>query len=165
MTFTCDHCRGDYEARTGTAVAHLFVRDSRCNHLEAHCTRCGALEVIFLGPNRLEEVIRTGRLEIRVKAEATSGLRLRAERAWAAAEEHAGRMAGRDESSPGFGGAELLGPDPEPEVRPVREYPLTPRHEQLLESFGETLGSIPDDLLWDAFESDHGREHPERWTD
>jgi hypothetical protein len=165
MTFTCDHCQGDYEARTGTAVAHLFVRDHRCNHLEARCTGCGALEVIFLGPNRLEEAVRVGRLEIRVRAEASSALRVRAERAWAAAEEHAGRTGGREESSSGYGGAEL---DDRTQNEPgplLREHPLTPRHERLLESFGETLGSIPDDLLWDAFESDHGREHPERWTD
>jgi hypothetical protein len=145
MTLTCDRCAGEYEARAGSAVAHVFVKDSRCNHLEARCWHCGTTEVVFLGPHRLQDAVRAGRLEVELKAEAPSSLRLRAERAWAAAEAEA--------------------PDGDADVRAPRQHDLTPRHERLVESFGETLTSIPDDLLWEELQADHDRDHPERWTD
>jgi hypothetical protein len=125
-------------------VAYVFVKDVRCNHLEARCGHCGITEVIFLGPHRLQDAVATGRLEVQIKAEAPAELRVRAERAWAAAEEEAGQD---DDSTT------------------LPEYDLTPRHERLLESFGRTLDTIPDDLLWEELRGDHDRDHPERWTD
>jgi hypothetical protein len=159
MTFTCDRCHGEYEARAGSAVAHLFVKDSRCNHLEARCGHCGTVEVIFLGPSRLEDAVRIGRLEVRVVAEASSDLRVRAERAWAAAE--AAHEAASADSRPRTGPAAPEGTG----TATLPQYDLTPRHERLLESFGATLAGIPDDLLWEELQSDHRRDLPERWVD
>jgi hypothetical protein len=163
MTFTCDRCSGEYEARAGSAVAHVFVKDSRCNHLEARCGHCGTMEVIFLGPHRLEDAVRTGRLEVQLSAEAPGDLRVRAERAWAAAEREADPAPGDGDP----GATPLLAADGQggADTTTVRRYDLTPRHERLLQSFGETLSNIPDDLLWDELRTDHHREHPERWTD
>ena len=160
MTFTCDRCHGDYRAREANAVAHIYVKDSRCNHVEARCTNCGTTEVIFLGPHRIEDVIRKGALEVEVLAEASAGLRVRAENAWAAAEKATAPEGDHRQPS---GSAAAAGPEPQPE--PVRTYDLTSRHEALIAGFGEALLNIPDELLWDGLESESHREHPERWTD
>lgn len=161
MTFTCDRCHGDYRAREANAVAHIYVKDSRCNHVEARCTNCGTTEVIFLGPHRIEDVIRGGNLQVEVLAEATAGLRVRAENAWAAAEK---ATAPEGEHRPsGRTGTSSAGVEPTTEQ--VRTYDLTPRHEELIAGFGEALLNIPDELLWDGMEGESQREHPERWTD
>lgn len=162
MTFTCDKCTGDYEAVEGTAVAHLYVKDKRCNYIDARCSHCGTTEVIFLGPNRLEAVIREGGLPVKVNAEADSDLRLRAERAWAAAEQpsESSMSTGAQPSSLAQNGerSDAAG-------NTLERYDLTPRHEELLATFGRTLTNIPDELFWDGLAGDHDRELPERWTD
>jgi hypothetical protein len=161
MQFTCDRCHGDYDAAARNAVANLFLKDSRCNHIETRCTHCGNKEVIFLGARQISTIVRDEQVRPVVEAEATPNLRVRAEKAWAAAEDKE--------------------PTPEPEVagaatstrtatptataEAVQSYELTRRHEELLESFGSTLGNIPDDLLWDELRSDHDRRHPDRWVD
>ena len=161
MQFTCDRCNGDYDAAATNAVANLFLRDARCNHIETYCSHCGNREVIFLGPRQMTAIIRDDGVAPNVEAEATAGLRVRAEKAWAAAEE-------KDTSS-----------EPEPTsgmtastqtVQPaasdvLQRYDLTQRHEDLLDAFAGTLDNIPDDLLWDELRSEHDRRHPDRWTD
>ena len=47
----------------------------------------------------------------------------------------------------------------------LERYELTQRHEELLDSFGDTLTNIPDELLWDELRGDHDRRHPDRWID
>src|SRR5215213_6138324 len=89
--FTCEGCGTAYQPAEESAVARLYVKDSRCNHIEAQCSHCGLTEVIYLGPNRIQEVLRVAELTISVFAEATGRLRVRAENAWAAAEEEADR--------------------------------------------------------------------------
>ena len=163
MTITCDKCHGQYQALEANALAQVHIKDWRCNHIEVRCSNCGALEVIFLGPNRLEEVIRAGKLRVVVLAEAASELRVRAEAAWAVAqdpwERPEGSEAGRpDAPQPSPGAAEPAG-------ETLTRYELTARHEKLLATFGETLSGIPDDLLWDGLSGDHQRSHPDRWTD
>ena len=155
MTFTCDTCHAEYRAEKGNALAYVFLEDRRCNHLVARCTGCGTQETIFLGPHRFADEIRIGRITVIVDAEASSSLRVRAENAWAAAD-----------SSPAVEPANAVPPQVE-EGEPVLPtmHELTPRHEQLLASFGETLATIPDDLLWDGLEGEHDRRLPERWTD
>lgn len=159
---TCDKCHGEYSALATNAVAHLHIKDWRCNHIEAYCSNCGAREIIFLGPNRLEEVIRSGKLQVSVLAEATSDLRVRAETAWAAADdpwappEKPERRAA--EAEPHAGDVELAG-------ETLTRYELSARHEKLITTFGETLSAIPDDLLWDGLSGDHRRDYPERWVD
>lgn len=160
MTFTCDRCHGDYRALEANAVAHIYVKDHRCNHVEARCTHCGTTEVIFLGPNRIEEVVRVGKLAVRVVAEATAGLRVRAENAWAAADKATAPESDHRSMPAGGGGA-----TPEAEPEPLQTFDLTSRHEELVAGFGESLRNIPDELLWDGMQSDSLREHPERWTD
>ena len=85
MQFTCDRCHGDYDATSTNATAHLFLKDSRCNHIEAHCTRCGHKEVIFLGPKQISAIVTDDGVAPVVEAEASARLRVRAEKAWAAA--------------------------------------------------------------------------------
>src|SRR5688500_17386091 len=87
MKFTCDRCHGDYDATAHNADAHLFLRDSRCNHIETSCSKCGNKEVIFLGPRQIATIIRDDKVTPTVEAEATPQLRVRAEKAWAAAED------------------------------------------------------------------------------
>ena len=157
MRFTCDRCQGDYDATGTNATAHLFLRDSRCNHIETGCSHCGNKEVIFLGPKQIAALINQQSVEPTVEAEATARLRVRAEKAWAAAE---------DAAEP-----EVVTPA-SPTVHSVptngdvlERYELTQRHEDLLDAFGDTLTNIPDGLLWDELRGDHDRRHPERWTD
>lgn len=151
MTFTCDTCHAEYRAEKGNALAHVFLEDRRCNHLVARCTSCGTSETIFLGPHRFADEVRIGRLTVILEAEAPSSLRVRAENAWAAAEQPP--EAAEQEQPP-------VAAPPQPAV-----FELTPRHEQLLASFGETLSAIPDDLLWEGLAGEHDRRLPERWTD
>jgi hypothetical protein len=161
MQFTCDRCHGDYNATASNAVANLFLKDSRCNHIETHCTHCGNREVIFLGARQITVIVRDEQVPPTVEAEATARLRVRAEKAWAAAEdkdpaaepEAAGPAATPRHASPA-GAADVM-----------QRYELTHRHEELLASFGSTLGNIPDDLLWDELRGDHDRRHPDRWID
>ncbi len=156
MTFTCDTCHAEYRAEKANALAHVFLEDRRCNYLVARCTGCGTQETIFLGPHRLADEVRIGRITVIVEAEADSSLRVRAEKAWAAAE-----------STPAPEPANAVPPTVEegdPPAAPTY-YELTPRHEQLLASFGKTLAAIPDDLLWDGLEGQHDRRFPERWAD
>ena len=164
MKFTCDRCHGDYEATARSTSAYLFLRDSRCNHIEAHCSHCGTKEVIFLGPRQMAAIITDQGVTPTVEAEAGSRLRVRAEKAWAAAEEKdtlaqpaqleevGGTGAGVHAVPPGAGDV-------------LERYELTQRHEELLGSFGTTLSNIPDDLLWDELHGDHDRKHPDRWID
>ena len=55
--FTCEGCGNAYRPAEETAVARLYVKDSRCNHIETHCTHCGNKEVIFLGPKQISESV------------------------------------------------------------------------------------------------------------
>jgi hypothetical protein len=164
--FTCEGCGTAYRPVQETSVARLYVKDSRCNHIEARCAHCGVTEVIYLGPNRIQEVLRTSPLPVTVYAEASARLRVRAENAWAAAEDAAGadepvRSGGNDDPpSPAQqldGGTTV--------TQAPKSYELTPRHEQLLASFGEALGNIPDELLWDGLQGEHRGDLPTRWID
>jgi hypothetical protein len=155
MQFTCDRCQGDYTATKTNAAAHLFLRDSRCNHIEASCSHCGNKEVIFLGPKQITAIIHEG-VTPTVEAEAEARLRVRAEKAWAAAEDLVEKQ-------------EVVSPSA-PAVHPttgdvLQRYELTQRHEDLLDAFGDTLTNIPDGLLWDELRGDHDRKHPDRWID
>ena len=163
MTFTCDRCHGEYRALEANAVAHIYVKDSRCNHVEARCTNCGTTEVIFLGPHRIEDVTRSGSLRVELLAEATAGLRVRAENAWAAAEKATAPDGDHRQSSSSAGSHASADECEEHEA--VRTYDLTRRHEELINGFGEALLNIPDELLWDGMKGDTHREFPERWTD
>ncbi len=159
MQFTCDRCDSGYEATAHNAVANLFLKDSRCNHIETRCTHCGNKEVIFLGARQITLIIRDEQVPVAVEAEATPNLRVRAERAWAAAEEPAPQGdVGGTAATP-----RLATPVATADV--LQQYELTRRHEELLDAFGNTLGAIPDDLLWDELRSDHDRRHPDRWVD
>ena len=146
--------------RALTTAAHLFLKDSRCNHIQAHCSHCGNKEVIFLGPRQIASIVNLEGVTPTVEAEATAGLRVRAERAWAAAEQ--------DESTEQAESLSSASPavHSTPTSSDVLErYELTQRHEDLLDSFGDTLTKIPDDLLWDELQGDHDRKHPDRWID
>jgi hypothetical protein len=159
MKFTCDRCHGDYDATGSNATAHLFLKDSRCNHIEAHCTRCGHKEVIFLGPKQISAIVTDEGVAPVVEAEADARLRVRAEKAWAAAEE-------KDSVEPeitSHGSASMHATPTSGGV--LERYELTQRHEELLDAFGSTLSNIPDALLWDELDSDHDRRHPDRWID
>ena len=167
--FTCEGCGTAYQPAEATSVARLYVKDSRCNHIEAMCSGCGATEVIYLGPNRLQEVLRTNQLPVSVFAEASPRLRVRAENAWAAAEDEADRLAPGHRGEPAAGGEV-------PVVKPAldagttvtqapRNYELTPRHEALLATFGDALTNIPDELLWDGLQGEHRGDLPPRWID
>ena len=166
MTITCDKCHGEYRALEANASAHVYVKDRRCNHIEAHCSHCGATEVIYLGPNRLQAVLEASKVPLTVHAEATSDLRLRAERAWAAAERRSEALDGERQASP-VGPAHLEGGEGAATAGDtLTVYELTRRHEDLLASFGDALSNIPDDLLWDGFHSGERRKDlPDRWTD
>jgi hypothetical protein len=162
--FTCEGCGTAYQPGEATAVARLYVKDSRCNHIEARCSSCGLTEVIYLGPNRIQDVLRTSPLPVSVFAEATARLRVRAETAWAAAEDEA------DEDGEAEAGAEAQADaaplDGGPTVTEApQSYELTPRHEQLLVTFGEALSNIPDELLWDGLQGEHRADLPPRWID
>jgi hypothetical protein len=159
VTITCDKCHGEYRALETNASAHVYVKDRRCNHIRAHCSHCGATEVIFLGPNRFEEVVRSGKLVVTLNAEATADLRVRAENAWAATEVPA------DASSTNLPPAAQPHAEGTGSGDTLTRYELTPRHEELLASFAQTLTAIPDDLLWDSLNSDHHRQYPDRWID
>jgi hypothetical protein len=160
MTFRCDTCAGDYEARSGNASARVYLTDAPCNHIEVRCTHCGAIEVIYLRPRRLEQLVREGDLPTVIHAEASEDLRRRAAYSWAEAEAAAGlgehdRPATRDPDG---------GMQPSPPAD-LRTYQLTARHEVLLRSFGVTLANMPAELLWEELRSEHERRHPERWID
>jgi hypothetical protein len=151
--FTCEGCGTAYLPAEESSVARLYVKDSRCNHIEARCPHCGLTEVVYLGPNRIQEVLRVSPLPVSVFAEATSRLRVRAENAWAAAEDEAdGADRGRTGEPTGAGDDKIT-------------YELTPRHEKLLASFGEALSNIPDELLWDGLQGEHRGDLPPRWID
>lgn len=156
MQFTCDRCQADYAATALNAAAYLFLKDSRCNHIEAHCSHCGNKEVIFLGPRQITSVIRDHGVQPSVEPEAGARLRVRAEKAWAAAEE-------KDPVEP------VTPPAPAGHASPgggvLERFELTQRHEDLLGAFGDTLSNIPDELLWDELRSDHDRKHPDRWIE
>ena len=161
MQFTCDHCHGDYDAKATNATAHLFLKDSRCNHIETHCTHCANKEVIFLGARQISAIIRDEQVPPTVEPDAPAQLRVRAEKAWAAAED-------KEPTPP----AEAVGPAATTRhgsqagtAEALQQYELTRRHEDLLGTFGTTLSNIPDDLLWDELRSDHDRRHPDRWVD
>ncbi len=167
--FTCEGCGTAYRPVEETSVARLYVRDSRCNHIEARCSQCGASEVIYLGPHRMQEVLQDSPLPVTVFAEASARLRVRAENAWAAAEDEAARA---DTGGSGTSGDTQPTPVGQPQLETgttvteaPRNYELTPRHEQLLASFGETLSNIPDELLWDGLQGEHRGDLPARWID
>jgi hypothetical protein len=162
MQFTCDRCHGDYDAKAHNAAAHLFLKDSRCNHIEALCSHCGNKEVIFLGPRQITSIIRDDGLTPSVEAEATPQLRVRAEKAWAAADEKEGVP---ETDGVGTGGSSPMHGGPAGAADVLQRYELTRRHEDLLDAFGDTLSNIPDDLLWDELRGDHDRKHPDRWID
>ncbi len=145
MTFTCDRCSGEYRAEQATAVAQVYIEDTRCNHVVAHCSHCGVKEIIFLGARQLDEVIVAGELPTVVRAEASPELRIRAEKAWLAAEQkpQTRLAAPRVPQQP---------QDSEPFVDTLVRRDLTMRQEKLVASFGETLRKIPDDLLWDGWQ-------------
>ena len=155
--FTCEGCGTAYQPVEESAVARLYVKDIRCNHIEARCSSCGLTEVIYLGPNRIQDVLRSSGLPVSVFAEATPRLRVRAETAWAAAEDEA-------DGAEGDEGAEPTDPSGSAERAPA-SYELTPRHEQLLATFGEALSNIPDDLLWDGLHGEYRGDLPPRWID
>ena len=166
--FTCEGCGTAYRPVEETSVARLYVKDSRCNHVEARCPHCGITEVIYLGPNRLQELLRASALAVSVFAEATSRLRVRAENAWAAAEAEAGHVEPAHPAGAGSDGS----PSPAHQAdggttvtQAPKNYELTPRHEQLLATFGEALGNIPDELLWDGLQGEHRGDLPARWID
>lgn len=158
MTFTCDRCQGEYQPSAANAVARMYVKDSRCNHIEARCTQCQRVEITYLGPERFAAALRGGTVPITVFAEATGDLRVRAETAWAAAEREAARA---EEQPP----TPLVPAPAEDRGDTLQRYELTMRHERLLTTFGETLENIPDELLWDGLEGEHHREYPDRWID
>jgi hypothetical protein len=170
--FTCEGCGTVYQPVEATAVARLYIKDSRCNHVEARCSDCGITEVIYLGPNRMQELLRATGLPVSVSAEASSRLRVRAENAWAAAEAEVGdRVDSGHHGEPAAAGSDGQ-PSPAHQVdggttvtEAPKSYDLTPRHEQLLASFGEALGNIPDELLWDGLQGEHRGELPARWID
>ncbi len=170
--FTCEGCGAAYEPVEATSVARLYVKDSRCNHIEARCSSCGVTEVIYLGPNRIQEVLQTSSLPVTVYAEATGRLRVRAENAWAAAEEEADRV-GLDRSGDPSGAVGDGTPSPAGQqldagttvTEAPKSYELTPRHEQLLATFGDALSNIPDELLWDGLQGEHPGDLPPRWID
>ena len=146
--FTCEGCGTTYQPVEETSVARLYVKDSRCNHIETQRAHCGITEVIYLGPHRIQEVLHTTGLTVSVFAEASSRLRVRAENAWAAAEDEVDRA---DTEASGHTSADARpAPVGQPQleagstVTEPRSYELTPRHEQLLASFGDALGNIPD---------------------
>ncbi|MDX6326720.1 MAG: hypothetical protein QOK15_3074 [Nocardioidaceae bacterium] len=152
MTFTCDRCNREYSAEQSSAVAHLYLRDSRCNHVVAHCRHCGMKEIIFLSPRQMAGVIREGKLGTAVAAEASPELRIRAEKAWLAAEEKEQQVT---QGGPVSGGIPAQPEDSERSLElleQVQTYELTPRQENLVSAFGETLRNIPDDLLWDGWQ-------------
>lgn len=162
MQFTCDRCHADYDAAATNAVANLFLRDARCNHIETYCSDCGNREVIFLGPRQMTAIIRDDGVAPNVEAEATASLRVRAEKAWAAAED---KDAPSEAESTGGLTPSAQGPQSGPSSDVLQRYELTQRHEDLLDAFADTLDNIPDDLLWDELRSEHDRRHPDRWTD
>ncbi len=168
--FTCEGCGTAYQPVGETAVARLYVKDSRCNHIEAQCIHCGATEVIYLGPHRIQQLLQATGLPVSVAAEASARLRVRAENAWAAAEAEANSgEPGRTGDTAGAEGHPSRGGQPQAEgttvTQPPQSYELTPRHEALLSSFGEALGNIPDELLWDGLQSEHRGDLPTRWID
>src|SRR5215210_4137642 len=116
--FTCEGCGTTYQPVEETSVARLYVKDSRCNHIEARCSSCGLTAVIYLGPNRIQEVLRASRLPVSVYAAATGRLRIPAEKAWAAAEDEADRL-GLD------GSAEPAGAANDGSSRPSGQQPDT----------------------------------------
>ncbi len=149
MTFTCDRCSGEYRAEQATAVAQVYVEDPRCNHVVAHCSHCGVKEIIFLGARQLEEVVRDGDLPTVLRAEASTELRIRAEKAWLEAE----RKAQAPPPTPSKGPqVPRQAQDSEPFVDTLVRRDLTVRQERLVASFGEALRNIPDDLLWDGWQ-------------
>ena len=170
--FTCEGCGTAYRPAQETAVARVYIKDSRCNHIEARCSDCGVIEVIYLGPNRIQEVLGGSGLPVTVFAEADARLRVRAETAWAAAEVEADGADRADGAEPGHGGSSagaqpVAGQqlDAGTTVTAPASYELTPRHEQLLASFGEALSNIPDELLWDGLHGEHRGDLPARWID
>ena len=119
-------------------------------------------------------------MTVSVFAEAPARLRVRAETAWAAAEDeaedeaddelgvadlgHPGESAGAGTEGPASpSGQQLDGGTTVTEA--PKSYELTPRHEQLLATFGEALSNIPDDLLWDGLQGEHSGDLPPRWID
>ena len=169
--FTCEGCGTAYQPVEATSVARLYVKDSRCNHIEALCPSCGQTEVIYLGPNRIQELLRVTPLPVSVFAEATPRLRVRAENAWAAAEDEADRLdVGSAEHNvvSGEGPASPTGKQLDAGTtvtQAPKSYELTPRHERLLASFGDALDNIPDELLWDGLQGEHRGDLPPRWID
>jgi hypothetical protein len=154
MTFTCDRCNGEYSADQETAVAHLYLRDSRCNHVVAHCSHCGMKEIIFLSPRQMEGVIREGELSSAVAAEASPELRIRAEKAWVAAEEREQQLSQGRPPTTGIPGQPEDSEQALELLTQVITHELTPRQENLVAAFGETLRNIPDDLLSDGWQLD-----------
>jgi hypothetical protein len=153
-------------------VARLYVKDSRCNHVEARCSACGVTEVIYLGPHRIQELLATSPLPITVLAEASSRLRVRAENAWAAAEADAEGVDKGRSGEPTGSGSEGQPAASQSQVEggttvtaTPASYELTPRHEELLSGFGEALANIPDELLWDGLQGEHRGDLPTRWID
>jgi hypothetical protein len=153
MTFTCDRCNGEYSAEQGSAVAHLYLRDSRCNHVVAHCCHCGMKEIVFLSPRQIEGVIREGKLSSAVFAEASTDLRIRAEKAWLAAEEKEQQLS-QGRTAPGVPAQPENAERSGELLEQVTTHELTPRQEDLVTAFGDTLRNIPDDLLWDGWQLD-----------
>lgn len=156
MDFTCDSCGTEYGSAAVTAI-FLYIKDPRCNKIEATCQKCGEAEVIYLMPHRIEVVVAkaASTVKIHVAAEATSELRVRAEQAWATAEE-------QHQPQPVATTSSAESPSVSDELP---TFQLTPRHEELLARFGDTLTGIPDDLLLDGFASETEQSLPQRWVD
>src|SRR3712207_2257579 len=141
MQFTCDRCQGGYDAKGHNATAHLFLKDSRCNHIEAFCSHYGNKEVIFLGPRQITTIIRDHGVSPTVEAEATPQLRVRAEKAWAAADDK--DTVAEPETGAGAGPAgQSMHAGPSGSADVLQRYELTRRHEELLDAFGDTLSNI-----------------------
>lgn len=82
MHENCDSCHTDYEFTRENTKAVLFVEDAECNHLEATCPTCGAVERIYAMPDIFLQAVQQCQLHLTLHPRADEELLARAQTTW-----------------------------------------------------------------------------------
>lgn len=140
MHENCNQCDTDYDITAENGRLHLFIENYIANHVEAKCTHCGNVEVIFVTPAGLVAVVKNVKLHLELHIHADKGLQERANAAW-------GRHS-----------------EQEAAAVTLPTHDLTDRHEQELAGFASSIEAMPAELFWTFIEDDTNKDKPERWA-
>jgi nitrate/TMAO reductase-like tetraheme cytochrome c subunit len=83
MNENCGACKQDYEITPANGQVVLYLNYSRANHVLATCPNCEAVEVIYLKPTAVMEILKLGQFQLAVGDKPNDDRRHAAEACWA----------------------------------------------------------------------------------